>query len=191
MPFECIPFSEHNPDLSRMLRPDFPGTAASRTQVRRSPDDGPFKTLLPFNLAPRQNGDVSFVGKPFVLAFSPQLPSRLPPPPPPPVPRARETRRLRDLFGYERMRWRLRSLSPSFLSFFLLFPCFLSFLLFFLFHSLGRFIPKRDPRRLSNGSGAAARRDVKDRRKPRWVARNGGGPQGTGRRGGQNGQTYG
>jgi len=62
---------------------------------------------------------------------------------------------------------------PSFLSFFLLFSCFLSFLLFFLFHSFGRFIPIRDPRRLSNGSGAAARRDVKDRRKPRWVARNG------------------
>jgi hypothetical protein len=62
---------------------------------------------------------------------------------------------------------------------------FFLFFSFFPFHSLGRFIPNRDRRRLSNGSGAAARRDVKDRRKPRWVARNGGGPQGTGRRGGQ------
>lgn len=40
--------------------------------------------------------------------------------------------------------------------------------LFFFFFLAGRFIPNRDPRRLSNGSGT--RRDVRDRRKPRWVA---------------------
>lgn len=38
---------------------------------------------------------------------------------------------------------------------------------FFLFLAR-RFIPNRDPRRLSNESGT--RRDVRDRRKPRWVA---------------------
>lgn len=44
---------------------------------------------------------------------------------------------------------------------------------FFFPFLAGRFIPNRDPRRLSNGSGT--RWDVRDRRKPRWVAQDLGG----------------
>jgi len=130
MPFECIPFSEHNPDLSRMLRPDFPGTAASRTQVRRRRTMVPLKRSCPLTSLPGRMATPRSSENRLSWLF-PRSYRLVSPPLPPPVPRARETRRIRVLFGYERMRWRLRSLSPSFLSFFLLFPCFLSFLLFF------------------------------------------------------------
>jgi len=54
--------------------------------------------------------------------------------------------------------------------------------LFSLF-SAGRFIPNRDPRRLSNGSGT--RRDVRDRRKPRWVVQDWEGDVGNGKANGR------
>lgn len=50
-----------------------PNTGRSHAGVTQE-DDAPFKTFSPFNLDLRhailQNGDVSFVGKPFVLPFS-------------------------------------------------------------------------------------------------------------------------